>query len=136
APVDLLPKITASVHGTSLLTQATAQAVFWAKVKLAIAILALGLVPLAWQWLSNHRLQSELAALRMAPAIPKSQTSPVDSWEPNVERPGALSLTRPEPANRLLAMLAGVWAVESRRGIDSRLVLLREKLQLTDAQVV
>jgi RNA polymerase sigma factor (sigma-70 family) len=135
APVDLLPKITASVHGTSLLTQATAQAVFWAKIKLVAAILALGVVPIAWQWLSNHRLQSELAALRMAPTVPKSQSSPVDSWEPNVERPGALSLTRPEPANRLLTMLAGVWAVESRRGIDSRLALLRQKLQLTDAQV-
>jgi hypothetical protein len=32
-------------------------------------------------------------------------------------------------------MLAGVWAVESQRGLDSRLALLRERLQLNETQV-
>jgi RNA polymerase sigma factor (sigma-70 family) len=135
APIDLLPKIAASVHGTSLLTRANAPAVFWAKVKLTAAILTLGAVPLAWQWLSNHRLKDELAGLRTAFATPAKQALPAEPWESNIERPGALSLTRAEPPNRLLAMLAGVWAVESRRGIESRLGLLREKLQLNDAQI-
>jgi RNA polymerase sigma factor (sigma-70 family) len=135
APIDLLPKITASVHGTSLLTQANASAVFWAKVKLVAAILTVTAVPLTWQWLSNHRLTDELAGLRTAFTAPAKQALPLESWEPNIERPGALSLTRPEPASRLLAMLAGVWAVESRRGIESRLGLLREKLQLNDTQI-
>lgn len=135
APVDLMPKITASVHGTSLLSHATASAAVWAKIKLAATILALSAVPITWQWLSNHRLKDELAKLASVPPKPALQMPPVETWEPSLERPGALSLTRPEPSNRLLAMLAGVWAVESRRGVDSRLALLREKLQLDDAQV-
>lgn len=135
APVELLPKITASVHGTSLLSQATASAAIWAKIKLAATIMALGAIPLAWQWITNHQLRTKLASLTSGTPQPVLKTVPVDIWEPDLERPGALSLTRPEPANRVLAMLAGVWAVESRRGIDSRLALLREKLHLDKTQV-
>jgi RNA polymerase sigma factor (sigma-70 family) len=135
APVELLPKITASVHGTSLLTQATASAAMWVKIKLVTTILFLGAVPLTWQWLSNHRLKDELVKLRTASIQPKPQPQPAESWEPNLERPGALSVTRPMPSNRLFAMLAGVWAFESRRGIESRLALLRERLQLDESQV-
>ena len=134
APVDLLPRITASVHGTSLLSQATASAAMWVKVKLVAAVIALSIVPLGWQWLSNHRLEEELVRLRTT-THPPPPSLPDESWELNLERPGALALTRPEPSNRLLTMLAGVWAVESNRGIDARLALLREKFQLNEEQV-
>jgi RNA polymerase sigma factor (sigma-70 family) len=135
APVDLLPKITAGVHGTSLLSQATASAAFWAKIKLVVTVALFGAVPITWQWLSNHRLRDELTALRIVSTAPPSPPVRPDVWEPNIERPGALSLTQPGPANPLLAMLAGVWAVESRRGIGARLDLLREKLQLDEPQL-
>lgn len=134
APVELLPKITASIHGTSLLSQATASAAMWIKVKLAVTMLALGAVPLTWQWLSNHRLKDELAKVRMGFAqLPPARSA--DLWEPNLERPGALSVTHPAPSNQLFAMLTGVWAFESRRGIDARLALLRDRLQLDDSQL-
>jgi RNA polymerase sigma factor (sigma-70 family) len=136
APVDLMPKITAGVHGTSLLNHASASAALWAKIKLVGAVALIGSVPLAWQWISNHRLKDELIALRSTSIAPQVQATDEESSQPIIERPGALSLTHPAPANPLLAMLAGVWAVESRRGIDARLALLREKLRLDDTQLV
>jgi RNA polymerase sigma factor (sigma-70 family) len=135
APAGFLPAVNSSVHGTALLAQANATALLWAKAKLAAVIMMIGSIPFAWQWLANHHLNQEIAALRRTPTLPLLQPTRLESWEPNVERPGALSLTRPEPANRLLAMLAGIWAVESRRGADTRLALLRDKLQLSDSQV-
>jgi hypothetical protein len=90
---------------------------------------------LTWQWVSNRRLETKLAALQVSSRAPVFLAPAVNSWEPAIERPGALSLTRPESDNPLLAMLAGVWAVESSRGLDTRLALLRDRLQLNDAQV-
>jgi RNA polymerase sigma factor (sigma-70 family) len=135
APANLLLSITASVHGTSLLNHATASTVFWAKVKLIATIVAVGSLPLTWQWLSNRRLERKLAQLQASSEAPVFIAPTVSPWEPVIERPGALSLTRPESDSPLLAMLAGVWAVESRRGLDSRLALLRERLQLNETQV-
>jgi RNA polymerase sigma factor (sigma-70 family) len=135
APVGLYPKITAGVHGTSLLNHATASAAFWAKIKLIGAVALIGAVPLTWLWVSNYQLKDELISLRTTSIASPILSAREESWEPIVERPGALSLTNPAPANPLLAMLAGVWAVESRRGIETRLALLREKLQLDDAQL-
>jgi len=134
APIDLLPNIASSVHGAALLADATAATLFWSKVKLATCILAVAAIPAAWQWVSNRQLQRELVALQQTPLERSLLPAPEVSWLPEVERPGALSLSLAESPNQLLAMLAGVWAVESRRGVDSLLTLLRDQLHLDESQ--
>ncbi len=143
APAELLDKVTASAHGGALLAQSGgAAASLWLKTGAAAALLLAAGTPALWQWRARQAPRAELdarSAPLQAPAtapLPSGLTASLSAEAGLIplERPGALSLAWPQPANPLPSLLGALWAMESRESAQARLALWREKLRLNDAQ--
>lgn len=137
APPDLAVKVTAMVHGTSLVGQATAATALWLKCLWGGTLLATMAGTIAWQARTYRQLHEEVSAVN---AEIESRTAVVHGA--NLSPPAELSAGgtsgaagyAAQPTNALPSLMAAMWAEESRAGTDARLQLLQERVRLDTAQ--